>query len=86
MAHVTDSGVWHISQEPVTVDRVIEILNQNTQVAQQAVRNLVHDLTPDRDCDCPHALAGALITRPEAIPAEVRRKLGLLADKYLNRE
>jgi len=86
MAHVTDYDVWHISEDTVTVDRVIETLNQNTQVAQQAVRNLVHDLTPERPCDCPRALADALITRPDAIPPEARQKLGLLVDKYLNRE
>jgi 5'-methylthioadenosine phosphorylase len=86
MAHVTDYDVWHISEETVTVDRVIEILNRNTQVAQQAVRNLAHALTPERPCNCPRALAGALITRPDAIPPEARQKLGLLVDKYLNRE
>ena len=86
MAHVTDYDVWHISEETVTVDRVIEILNRNTQVAQQAVRNLAHALTPERPCDCPRALAGALITRLDAIPPEARQKLGLLVDKYLNRE
>jgi len=86
MAHVTDYDVWHISEETVTVDRVIEILNRNTQVAQQAVRNLARELTPERPCECPRALAGALITRPDAIPPEARQKLGLLVDKYLNRE
>jgi len=86
MAHVTDYDVWHISEETVTVDRVIEILNRNTQVAQQAVRNLAHALTPERPCDCPRALAGALITRLDAIPPEARQKLGLLVDKYLYRE
>jgi 5'-methylthioadenosine phosphorylase len=86
MAHVTDYDVWHISEETVTVDRVIEILNRNTQVAQQAVRNLARELTPERPCECPRALADALITRPDAIPPEARQKLGLLVDKYLNRE
>jgi 5'-methylthioadenosine phosphorylase len=86
MAHVTDYDVWHVTQDPVTVDRVIEILNKNTQIAQEAVRNLARDLKPDRDCDCPHALANALITRPDAIPPEARSKLGLLTDKYLIRE
>jgi 5'-methylthioadenosine phosphorylase len=86
MAHVTDYDVWHVSEETVTVDRVIEILNRNTQVAQEAVRNLARALTPERPCDCPRALAGALITRPDAISPDARQKLGLLVDKYLNRE
>jgi 5'-methylthioadenosine phosphorylase len=83
MAHVTDYDVWHIREEPVTVERVIEILQRNTQVAQQAVRFLVRGLRTERPCDCGQTLAGALITRPDVIPAETRQKLGLLIDKYL---
>jgi 5'-methylthioadenosine phosphorylase len=83
MAHVTDYDVWHISEQPVTVDIVIEILNRNTQVAQQAVRNLVRSLPGERSCTCGSALATALITHPEAIPGETRQRLGLLVDKYL---
>lgn len=84
MAHVTDYDVWHITEEPVTVEMVIEILIQNTEIARQAVRNLLHRLTPERPCDCPHALADALITRPDVIPAATRQRLSLLVDKYLD--
>jgi 5'-methylthioadenosine phosphorylase len=83
MAHVTDYDVWHISEQPVTVDLVIEILNRNTQVAQQAVRNLVRSLPQERACGCGSALATALITNKQAIPGETRQRLGLLVDKYL---
>jgi 5'-methylthioadenosine phosphorylase len=62
---------------------VIEILHRNTALAQQAVRHLVRNLPPERTCACPNALANALITRPEVIPAETRQRLGLLVDKYL---
>ena len=83
MAHVTDYDVWHVSEEPVTVERVIEILNRNTHIAQQAVKNLAVALVPDRPCGCSRALADALITRRDAIPVETRQRLGLLLDKYL---
>ncbi len=83
MAHVTDYDVWHVSEKPVTVEMVIDILNRNTQIAQQAVRHLARHLKPDRDCACQSALAAALITNPAAIPADTRQKLGLLVDKYL---
>jgi 5'-methylthioadenosine phosphorylase len=83
MAHVTDYDVWHISEEPVTVEMVIQTLMRNTDLAREAIRNLVQILTPDRPCKCAEALSDALITRPEAIPADVRRKLSLLTDKYL---
>lgn len=84
MAHVTDYDVWHTSEEPVTVEKVIEILNRNTEIAQQAVRNLVHDHGAERSCNCGQALSGALITRPGVIPPETRQKLGWLVDKYLH--
>lgn len=83
MAHVTDYDVWHVSEEPVTVELVIEILNQNTKLAQDAVRNLVRSLPPQRACDCGGALADALITRRENIPPKTRQRLGLLIEKYL---
>lgn len=83
MAHVTDYDVWHVSEAPVTVEMVIQTLNKNTAIAQEAVRVLTGTLKPERDCDCGQALATALITRKDVIPAETRRKLDLLVNKYL---
>jgi len=83
MAHVTDYDVWHVSEEPVTVERVIETLNRNTRVAQEAVRNLARSWKAQWTCECGSALAGALITDPRAIPPETRQRLGLLVSKYL---
>jgi len=83
MAHVTDYDVWHVSEAPVTVEMVIQTLNKNTAVAQAAVRILAGQLDHERRCDCGHALATALITHKDAIPAGTRQKLGLLVNKYL---
>ena len=83
MAHVTDYDVWHISEEPVSVDLVIEILNQNTKLAQQAVSNLILARPWKRECACGQALANALITNPAKIPAQTRETLQLLVGKYL---
>ncbi len=83
MAHVTDYDVWRQSEEPVSVEAVIAVLNRNTQIAQQAIANLVQDLPPERPCACSTALSNALITNPAAIPAETRQRLDLLVGKYL---
>jgi 5'-methylthioadenosine phosphorylase len=83
MAHVTDYDVWHVSEEPVTVEMVIETLNSNTQIAQAAIRNLARALKKERPCDCERALANALITQERGIPPETRQKLSLLVKKYL---
>jgi 5'-methylthioadenosine phosphorylase len=84
MAHVTDYDVWHISEQSVSVEMVIEILHRNTQIAQQAIKNLAQMVQPGADCTCQHALATALITQPAAISPQARERLGLLVDKYLD--
>jgi 5'-methylthioadenosine phosphorylase len=83
MAHVTDYDVWHTTSEPVTVEQVVKILNQNTEYARQAIRNLVLSLKKEKKCKCSNALATALITHKEVIPLETRQRLSILLDKYL---
>ncbi len=83
MAHVTDYDVWHVSEAPVTVERVINTLNKNTELAQKAINLFIKNLRPERRCDCRHALSTALITRQDVIPPDTRQKLDLLINKYL---
>jgi 5'-methylthioadenosine phosphorylase len=87
LAHVTDYDVWHVSEDPVTVEMVIQTLNQNTTHAQNAIRQLLRDLaapaSPAPACDCAHALASAIITAPNAVSPDMRRSLDLLVGKYL---
>lgn len=84
MAHVTDYDVWHTSEEPVTVELVIKTLNQNTQVARDAIKKLISDLDAPYSCACGSALADALISDRKVIPAETKAKLGLLISKYIS--
>lgn len=83
MAHVTDYDVWHVSEESVTVDMVIQTLNKNTALAQETIRIIARNLAFERECDCKNALAAALITHKDAISAAAREKLDLLVKKYL---
>ncbi|MDD2922424.1 MAG: S-methyl-5'-thioadenosine phosphorylase [Anaerolineales bacterium] len=83
MAHVTDYDVWHENESPVTVEMVIQTLNKNTLVAQEAIRNLARGLKAERGCECGKALSSALITNPKSVPAKTKKKLKLLVEKYL---
>ena len=85
MAHITDYDVWHISEIPVSVEIVIRTLTQNASTAQDALRNIAHDLPSNQvlNCDCSDALADAIITQDDSIPDETKKHLGLLIDKYL---
>jgi 5'-methylthioadenosine phosphorylase len=86
MAHVTDYDVWHVSAEPVSVDIVIQTLNQNTRVAQDTIREMAISLKEESDCSCGNALASAVITNPTAIPSETLKKLDLLVGKYFQQK
>jgi 5'-methylthioadenosine phosphorylase len=81
MAHVTDYDVWH--EEPVSVEMVVRTMQKNTQLAQDAVRNLVANLDEKQACDCEHALSNAILTQKQAISSAARQKLGILVSKYL---
>ena len=83
MAHVTDYDVWHVNEMPVTVEMVVQTLNKNTAVAQEAIHHFVRNLKPERACDCDHALANAIITNRKSISKEARKKLNLLIKKYI---
>jgi len=83
MAHVTDYDVWHLTEEQVSVDVVNRTLQKNTDLAQQAILELVQTLPDECHCDCSRALENAVITSPECIPPDTFKKVELLIKKYL---
>jgi hypothetical protein len=56
---------------------------QNAATAQKAITEAVSRLGGERTCACKDALASAIITRPEHIPADVRAQLAPIVQKYL---
>jgi 5'-methylthioadenosine phosphorylase len=84
LALVTDYDCWHPDHDAVTVDLIIANLTQNAQMARQVIANAVERLPIDRTCECASALATALITRPDAVPAATKLKLKPIVGKYLS--
>lgn len=84
MAHVTDYDVWHTTEEPVTVEKVVKTLHQNTSLAQSAVQVLVQNMPAEFSCSCNNALENAIITDQNLIPQTTRQKYKLLIGKYLD--
>ena len=83
IALVTDYDSWHPEHDHVTVDMIVANLMQNARTAQQVIADAVGRLPFDRTCACATALKHAIITRPEAVPADVKRDLAPLVAKYL---
>jgi 5'-methylthioadenosine phosphorylase len=83
MAMVTDYDCWHPDHDSVTVDMIVANLMQNARTARQIIAEAVARVPQERTCACARALEFAIITRPEAIPAETRRDLAPIIGKYL---
>jgi 5'-methylthioadenosine phosphorylase len=83
LALVTDYDCWHPGHEAVTVEMIVSNLMQNAKTAQQVIAQVVEHLPIDRTCECARALAAAMITRPEAMPAGTRERLGPIIGKYI---
>ena len=86
IACATDYDSWHESEEPVTVEMVIGNLSANVANAQRILRSVAKKIPADRSantCECPGALATAILTDRSKIPGEVKEKYGLLIGKYL---
>jgi 5'-methylthioadenosine phosphorylase len=85
LALVTDYDGWHPDHDSVTVEMIVANLTANASMAQQVIANAVGRLPIARDCECAHALATAIITRRDAIPASTREKLRPIVGKYLDK-
>ena len=84
LALVTDYDCWHPDHDQVTVEMVIETLQANAATAQKTLAELASGLPIERACECSTALANAIITRPEAIPARTRAELAPIIGRYVS--
>jgi 5'-methylthioadenosine phosphorylase len=83
MAHVTDYDVWHQSEEPVTVEKVMETMQHNLDVAQKAVALVIERMSENHTCACHTALDNAIMTDPNKIPAQLRADLRPILERVL---
>jgi 5'-methylthioadenosine phosphorylase len=83
IALVTDYDCWHPDHDHVTVEMIVANLTENARTAQQVMADAVDRLPIERTCECASALKHAIITRPDAIPADTKRTLAPLIGKYL---
>jgi 5'-methylthioadenosine phosphorylase len=83
VAMVTDYDFWHESHDAVTVDQIVAVLLKNAENACNVVREAVAAMPKDRGCKCGSALATAIITQKDAIPAAAKEKLKLIIGKYV---
>lgn len=80
---VTDYDSWWEPGKPVTVDVILKIMRKNIDASKKIIKLAVSRISSKRSCACPKAVDNAIITAPETIPAETRKKLNLIIGKYV---
>jgi 5'-methylthioadenosine phosphorylase len=83
VAMVTDYDCWHPHHDSVTVDQVVAVLVKNAENAAKVVSETVAAIPATRNCKCGSALAHAILTERDKVPASTRQRLHLILDKYL---
>jgi 5'-methylthioadenosine phosphorylase len=83
LALVTDYDCWHPDHDSVTVELIVANLLQNAVTAQRTIAEAVSRLTGPRTCACKDALATAIITRPEHVPAQTKHDLEPIIGRYV---
>jgi len=79
----TDYDSWWEPGQPVTVDVILNTLRNNVDTSKRIIKLAVKRIPENRDCGCGRALEGAIVTAPEMIPPEQKKKLELLIGKYI---
>ncbi len=83
LAMVTDYDCWHSDHAAVTVEMVIENLRSNATLAQRILAEAAGRLAEQRPASRAHcALRHALMTPPQHVPENTRRRLDLLTRPY----
>lgn len=83
LALVTDYDCWHVSEEAVTVEMVVQNMQKNVARAKEIVRSSVRKLQGARTCECADVLRYAIQTQPSAINQATKERLAPLIGKYV---
>lgn len=81
IATVTDYDVWH--EDDVTIETVIENAMKNEEAVRNVIKEAITKIPLERNCVCANALSGAILTAPDKIPVETKKKLSDMIGKYV---
>jgi 5'-methylthioadenosine phosphorylase len=84
LALATDYDCWHESEEDVTVDAVIAVLQKNVSLAKRTIAEVARRLPDPADSRATRALASAIMTSPEKVSPAARQRLDWLVSPYIS--
>lgn len=80
LALATDYDCWHESEEDVSVEAVIATLKKNVSFAKKSIAAVAKALPDPTKSRAHGALAQAVMTAPDRIPADTKKRLSFLFD------
>lgn len=84
LALVTDYDCWHVEEEDVTVEMLLDNLQKNASNAQRIIVESIRTLSNDPPrCQCQDALKTAIVTDLGSVPRETLDNLEPVLRKYL---
>ncbi|MCL4484773.1 MAG: S-methyl-5'-thioadenosine phosphorylase [Nitrospirae bacterium] len=84
LALSTDFDCWHPDHDAVTVSDVLAVMEKNVSTANRILERALQTVRTAGQCSCQEAPRTALITHPDSIPTETRKRLEFL--RILERE
>ena len=81
---VTDYDCWQGDEGRVTVEKIMDVLHRNMDMAKKIIRIVAGRIPEERNCECATALKNAIITAPEHIKAQCKTDLSPIIGKYIN--
>ena len=87
VAMVTDYDCWHEDHDNVSVEAVIQVVNDNAAHARALIIALADGFAPRRACcegGCDRALENAVMTAPDARDAAMVARLNAVAGRVLS--
>lgn len=83
IALVTDYDVWKEDAEDVTIDAIVAILHENAEAARSILKDTITKMPSERDCGCRSALDNAIVSAPDTVSDDTRRRLHVLLGRRL---
>jgi 5'-methylthioadenosine phosphorylase len=83
IALVTDYDCWHETEADVDVSAVIAVVRKNADLARAVVVELARSIDQSPPVSAAGSMQHAVMTHPDAISPDARRRLQLLIGRYL---
>ncbi len=78
LALSTDYDCWFEGHDDVSVEAVVATIHKNVASAREVIKAVVKKIPAERGCGCKDAIKHAVLTAPDAIDPEARKRMALI--------